>query len=333
MRCPLCGTEGTEKYCLNCGRLLKCQACGSFSEGHFCGNCGKPMTQEALHFKIKRSVKSFSNGKPYFYYGVTFLIVVVFFMFYLLKPNDIENVSKSTPSPNTLADNTYDSTADVTSESGTTKEDNDNKVLFDTGTAFIEQNKFEEAFQKLRTISAGSALYAAAQAKIDELLIPLAETRLKVAKKLFLEKSYQKAYETLQQAYGTATPPPEEILNLLPLYEKMATGQVTDDSNPLNITVTPNSSNDQSTGSSDKWTKSPDNTTSVDWSAMSGNQKLNVVQTVLITWNNDGKKILKDNAWFVNSVDSFYKSGNEQYMLDKAMDIVAVGGMAIDNGN
>jgi hypothetical protein len=330
MRCPLCGTEGTEKYCLNCGRLLKCQACGAFSDGNFCGICGKPMTQEALSFKLKRSVKNFRNDKAFYYYGATFLVVIIAFAFYLIKPSNVDTNTSSSANIIVPTDIAPENT--TSSDEKVTQVEDSDKVLFDAGVALIEQNKFGEAFEKLRNVPANSAYYPDAQAKIDELLIPLAEVRLKDAKKLFEDKNYQKAYETLQQAYGTATPPPAEILNLLPLYEKMATGQVTSDSNPLNISVTPNSSNSQFTNSAN-WTKAPNDTTSVDWLAMSESQKQNIVQTVLISWNNAGKKVLKDSTWFVSSVDSFYKSGNEQYMLDKAMDIVAVGGMAIESSN
>lgn len=197
------------------------------------------------------------------------------------------------------------------------------KKTFQSALAQIQSCNFEEALIELRSIPPGSAYSSDAEAKIDDILIPLANNRLDEAKSLYAEKKYVQANEKLQQAYGTTTPPLKEAADLVPLYEKMSSRQTNQENQAQqNIKITVTANND-----SDKWTKAPEDTTKKDWQLMTPGQKADAVEGVIKTWESTGKVVLKDKDWFVKGLDTLYNEGKDM-TLTKAMNVVALGGMA-----
>lgn len=204
------------KYCLNCNKLLICPDCGSVREGDFCTNCGLKFYEydkkinEKIYFSLLRLTYKSIKAAPY--WGVGIILLLTFYLY-------ISMFTKS----NTDGSNHTDF--------------DDYKRVFQNAAFQIQCNDLEKGLKILRSIPPNSKYYQDAQAKIDNILIPLAEYRLSEAEKLYQKAKYHAAYVELQTAYGTVSPPLKEALDLLPVYENMA--DKPDGYKPkINITIT-----------------------------------------------------------------------------------------------
>lgn len=349
LKCTWCGSLGMSNYCSACGKILRCPSCGSYDVKNFCGKCGKILYKnETLHtFTTVPNKEKFAFIPNLLFQlkkvaAPLLLIIIIITSISFLFSGVFDNtgtINRSTPIDLIGAIHPEDAQKKISgTDYAKTNLNKDYKSIFDSGQSYISSYNFEDAITEFRKIPTSSPLYDEAQAKIDEILMPLAKARLDKAKKLFAAKDYSAAYKELQAAYGTVTPPLKESTDLIPSYEQAAEqGKVIQESaiapvdTQSNITITTQNNTTSYNGDdvNSRWNKSPEQTTGFDWIGMTENQKTFLVEKVISSWISSGKIVTQESPWFVEQINTLYTNQSKSRNFMNSMNIVAVAGSAL----